>query len=129
MKPLYYTLVCHAELGLDGTWDVYEEIPPAFETMIERVAQRTGQMPRVTYCLTNEFVTDRLDDAVRFFEQGHEIGVHSHLPGSHRREHCYSGRYALALDPNGLLNQDRVAGPLREIIASLGFPAPQGSRI
>lgn len=125
MKPLYFVLVCHTELGLDGTWDVYDEIQPAFEAMIGRVAQRTGQLPRVTYCLTHEFITDRLDDAVRFFEEGHEIGVHSHLPGSHRSGHSYSGRYALALDPRGFLNQDRVAGPLRELIASLGFPAPQ----
>ncbi|MFW6217964.1 MAG: hypothetical protein ACOC4K_03110 [Verrucomicrobiota bacterium] len=93
--------------------------------MIERVAQQTGQLPKVTYCLTNEFITDRLDDAIRFYEQGHEIGVHSHLPGSHRKAHSYSGRCALALDRHGFLNQDRVAGPLREIITSLGFPAPQ----
>jgi hypothetical protein len=125
MKTLHYTLVCHTELGLDGTWGDYDTVQPAFEAMIQRVAQRTGQLPRVTYCLTNEFITDRLDDAARFHEQGHEIGVHTHLPGSHRAGHNYSGRYAYAFDPEGRLNQDRIAAPLREIIASLGFPAPE----
>ena len=125
MKTLNYTLVCHAELGLDGTWNDFKAVQPKFEAMIERVANRVGQLPKVTYCLTNEFITDRLDDAIRFFEQGHEIGVHSHLPGSHRKAHSYSGRYILALNQSGFLNQDLIAGSLREIISSLGFPAPK----
>jgi hypothetical protein len=124
MKELHFVLVCHAELGLDGTWGVYDEIQPKIEDMFARVADATGKCPKVTYCLTNEFVTDKLDEAFRLQEQGHEIGVHSHLPGGHRKWHSYAGPYALKLNQLGRLNQDLVAGPLRQMLISLGLPAP-----
>lgn len=121
---LHFVLVCHAELGLDGTWGVYDEVQPRIEELLKRVADATGKLPKITYCLTSEFITDKLDDAIRFHEQGHEIGVHSHLPGGHRKRHDYSGPYAFKLDERGLLNQDQVAGPLRQILTAAGFPAP-----
>jgi hypothetical protein len=123
-KEMHLVLVCHAELGLDGTWNVYDEVQPKIDEMLARVADKTGKMPKVTYCLTCEFITDKLEEAIRLYESGHEIGVHSHLPGAHRKRHSYSGRYALRIDDNGILNQDMVAGPLRQMLISLGFPAP-----
>jgi hypothetical protein len=124
MKQMHFVLVCHAELGLDGTWGVYSEVQPQIEAMFHRVADATGKMPKVTYCLTTEFITDNLDEAIRLHGDGNEIGVHSHLPGGHRKKHDYSGPYALKLDEQGRLNQDSVAGPLRQMLAAVGFPAP-----
>jgi hypothetical protein len=94
------------------------------ERLFLRVADATGKMPKVTYCLTSEFITDRLDEAIRLQEAGNEIGVHSHLPGGHRKRHSYSGPFAFRFDEQRRLNQDKVAGPLREILIALGFPAP-----
>jgi hypothetical protein len=96
------------------------------EAMIDRVAERTGRRPKITYCLTDEFLSERLDEAFRFVEQGHEVGIHSHLPGAQRqRNHSYRGRYAYRLDERGVLNQDAIAGAFRQIAMALGLPAPQ----
>jgi hypothetical protein len=78
----------------------------------------------MTWCLTGAFLSERLDDAFRFVEEGHEVGIHSHLPGAQRPRHRYDGHYAFRLDGDGVLNQDAVAGPLREIATALGLPAP-----
>jgi hypothetical protein len=95
------------------------------EEILASVADSTGKQPRITYCLTNEFLAERLDDAFRFVEQGHEVGIHSHLPGAHRPRHRYDGNYAYRLDAKGVLNQDAVAGSLRQIAISLGLPRPR----
>lgn len=124
MKQLHLVLVCHAELGLDGTWHDYDAVQPQIDNMLQRVADKTGKMPRITYCLTNEFIVDKLDEAIRLHQAGHEIGVHAHLPGSHRKRHCYAEPYHLRLDADGILNQDLVAGPFRQILVALGFPVP-----
>lgn len=121
----HFVLVCHAELGLDGTWTSYDRVQPAMEGIFDRVAQATGKPIRSTYCLTSEFIADRLEEAARLLEAGHEIGVHSHLPGSHRQGHRYDGPYRLKTNAAGELNQDRVAGPLRESLIARGFPPPR----
>jgi len=103
---------------------MYEKVQPRMTDVFARVAQKTGKQPKVTYCLTGEFLGERLDDAFSLLEAGHEIGVHSHLPGAHRPRHQYQGRYAYRLDELGILNQDRVAGALRQTAIALGLPAP-----
>lgn len=124
MTALHLVPVCHTELGFGGGWTMFETVQPQIESVLQRVADRTGRMPRMTYLVTNTFLTERLDDAFRFVEQGHEVGIHSHIPGAHRPRHRYSGRYAYRFDGNGVLNQDAVAGPLRQLAIALGLPAP-----
>ncbi len=122
---LHVVLVCHTELDFDGSWAVYDKIQPRIEEIVDRVGEKTGKRPKITYCLTNEFMTERLDHAFRFIQQGHEVGIHSHLPGAQRQpHHSYQGPYAYRLDQDGVLNQDRVAGALRQIAIALGLPAP-----
>ena len=140
MKTMHIVLVCHTEIDFGGSWVLFERIQPRMEQIFASVADKIGKKPKVTYCLTGEFLSDRLADAYRFLEEGHEIGIHSHLPGAqkHPREwpappgrddkevrcHCYEGPYSYKLDPREMLNQDLVAGPLRQIAASLGLPTP-----
>jgi hypothetical protein len=125
MRTLHVVLVCHTELDFDGSWTLYERVQPQMEQMLRDVAGATGEYPKITYCLTGEFLSERLDDAFRFIEEGHEVGIHSHIPGAHRPRHRYDGRYAYRLDDDAVLNQDAVAGPLRGIAAALGLPAPR----
>jgi hypothetical protein len=125
MKKLLVVLVCHTELDFDGSWNVYEKIQPEIDQILLSVADKTGKKPKITYCLTNAFLSERLDDAFRFLGEGHEVGIHSHLPGSQRPRHNYKGNYAYRFDDQGVLNQDRVAGALRHIAISLGLPAPK----
>ncbi len=122
---LHVVLVCHSELDFEGRWNLYERVQPEMERIFARVADAVGKKPRVTYCLTNAFLTERLDEAFRFIDDGHEIGIHSHLPGAQRfPNHRYDGPYAYRFDEAGFLNQDRIAGPLREVAIALGLPAP-----
>lgn len=125
MSTLHIVLVCHTELDFSGSWRLYEYIQPEIDALISRVEDASGKKPKITYCLTGAFLSERLDDAFRFLEEGHEIGIHSHLPGSHRPRHRYDGPYAYRFDEKGMLNQDAVAGPLRQIAISLGLPAPR----
>jgi hypothetical protein len=117
----HIVLVGHTELDFSGSWALYDRVQP----LIDRVADTTGKRPRVTYCGTAEFFGEKLVEAFRFVERGDEVGVHSHLPGAHRPKHRYQGRYAYRFDEHGVLNQDRVAGPLRQLAVALGLPAPQ----
>ncbi|MCC7407532.1 MAG: hypothetical protein IT442_05640 [Phycisphaeraceae bacterium] len=125
MDRLHVILVCHTELDFDGSWALYDRVQPQIERMFDRVAQTTGKRPRCTYCGTAEFLGEKLDDAFRLGEQADEVGIHSHLPGAHRPHHSYQGRYAYRFDDQGVLNQDRVAGPLRDLAIALGLPAPR----
>ena len=36
MKQLHLVLVCHAELGLDGTWQDYDAVQPQVDRMLEK---------------------------------------------------------------------------------------------
>jgi hypothetical protein len=126
VKELHIVLVCHMEMDFEGSWRLYDRVQPKIEEMISRVADAAGKRPKMTYCVTGEFLgePERLEDAFRFIEEGHEIGIHSHLLGSHRAGHSGKGRYALRLDENGVLNQDLTGGALRQIAIALGLPAP-----
>jgi hypothetical protein len=124
MAKLHVVLVCHTELHFDGSWDLYERIQAQMDALFLNVAEATRKRPKVTYCVTGDFLSERLEDAFRFLEGGHEIGIHSHLPGAHRPSHRYDGHYAYRLDDDGVLNQDSVAGPLRQMAIALGLPAP-----
>lgn len=125
MNTLHVVLVCHTELDFDGSWRLFERVQPEIEAVISRVANASGKRPKMTYCLAGAFLSERIEDAFRFLAEGHEIGIHSHLPGSHRPRHRYDGHYAYRFDERGVLNQDAVAGPLRQIAMSLGLPAPR----
>ena len=125
MKTLHVVLVCHTELDFDGSWGLYEKVQPEMERVLAAVTDSTGKRPKVTYCLTGDFLCERLAEAFRFVNEGHEVGIHSHLPGAHRPRHRYDGRYAYGFDEGGTLNQDAVAGPLREIATALGLPSPR----
>jgi len=125
MDELHVVLVCHTELDFSGSWGFYSQVQPKVEELLKKVADRAGQQPKITYCLTGDFLSEQLDEAFRFLEEGHEIGIHSHLPGAHRPRHSYSGHYRYRLDEHGVLNQDTVAGALRQIAVSLGLPAPR----
>jgi len=125
MDTLHVVLVCHTELDFDGSWQLFERVQPEIEAILSRVADASGKQPKMTYCLTGAFLSERLDDAFRFLAEGHEIGIHSHLPGAHRPRHRYDGPYAYRFDEQGVLNQDAVAGALRQIAMSLGLPAPR----
>ena len=125
MKELHVVLVCHTELDFGGSWSFYTRVQPRIEELLKKVADKSGKQPKMTYCLTGDFLSERLEDAFKFLEEGHEIGVHSHLPGAHRPRHSYSGHYAYRLNEHGILNQDTVAGALRQIAISLGLPAPR----
>lgn len=122
---MHIVLLCHTELDFSGSWALYDRIQPLAERMFDRVADATGKRPRGTYCGTSEFLGEKLDEAFRLLERGDEVGVHSHLPGAHRPKHRYGERYAYRFDEHGVLNQDRVAGPLRELAVALGLPSPQ----
>ena len=125
MRRMHIVLVCHTELDFEGSWALFERIQPQIDEMLVRVADATGRKPKMTYCLTDEFLSERLDDAFRFVEEQHEIGIHSHLPGAQRApRHSYQGHYAYQLDESGVLNQDLVAGALRQIAIALGLPSP-----
>jgi len=126
MAGLHVVLVCHTELDFDGSWALYDRLQPRMEESLDRVAQATGRRPKVTHCLTGDFLFERLEEAFRLLEAGHEIGIHSHLPGAQRRpQHSYAGHYAYRLDRQGILHQDRMAGALREVAIAAGLPAPQ----
>jgi hypothetical protein len=121
---LHVVLVCHAELDFEGSWELYERVQPQMEEVFARVSEATGKKPKVTYCLTADFLSERLEDAFRFLQEGHEVGIHSHLPGAHRPSHRYQDSYAYRLDDRGILNQDSIAGSLRQIAIALGLPPP-----
>jgi len=123
-NTLHLVLVCHTEMGLDSTWKDYDTIQPQIDGMVKRVLEKAGKAPKITFCVTNEFLTDKLDECFRLIELGHEIGIHSHLPGSQRNLHSYKGHYTLKFDENGYLNQDKIAGALRRIAIELGIPKP-----
>jgi len=125
MKRMHLVLVCHTELDFEGSWKLYDRIQPQIEGMLDGVADATGRKPKITYCLTGEFLSERLDEAFRFVDEGHEVGVHSHLPGAHRPSHRYQGHYAYRLDEESVLNQDAIAGPLRQVAIALGLPPPK----
>ena len=75
MKTVHIALVCHTELDFDGSWRLYERIQPQMEKVLSSVADSTGKQPKITYCLTDAFLSERLDEAFRFCEQGHEIST------------------------------------------------------
>ncbi|MFX1573735.1 MAG: hypothetical protein ACFFB0_13375 [Promethearchaeota archaeon] len=122
---LHIVLVCHTELDFDGSWQLFEKIQPKIEDVFDQIFKETGKNPKVTYCITEEFLSEHLEDIFRFIEEGHEIGIHSHLPGSQRKNgHTYKGRYAYCIDENGVLNQDRIAGAIRQMAIALDIPPP-----
>ncbi|HIJ64645.1 MAG TPA: hypothetical protein HPP77_01735, partial [Candidatus Hydrogenedentes bacterium] len=102
---MHIVLVCHTELDFEGTWSLYETIQPRIEELFKRVSDISGKAIRTTFCVTLDFLLERLDEAFRLIEQGHEIGIHSHLPGAHRPRHRYDGPYAFRIDENGVVNQ------------------------
>lgn len=120
---LHVVLVCHTELDFEGSWKLYDRIQPSMEAVFNRVADATGKRPRCTYCGTMDFFSEKLEDALRFKRQGDEVGVHSHLPGAHRPAHSYQGHYAYRYTGDGATNQDRVAGPIKQIADVLGMDA------
>lgn len=125
METLHVVLVCDRELDSEGSWALCEKIQPEMEKPLSSVADGTGKRPRTTYCLTGELMSERLDDAFESIEGGHEVGIPSHLPGAHRPRPRYDGRYAYRFDERDTINQDAVAGSLREVEIALGLPSPQ----
>jgi len=94
------------------------------DAMIERVADATGKKLKMTYCVTGEFIEDKIECVWPWIECGHEVGVHSHILGSHRHGHSYKSPYDYREDENGVLNQDRFARSFRDMLIAHGVPNP-----
>jgi hypothetical protein len=106
MAKVHVVLVCHTESGGDGRWAFYDEVQPNIDSMVVRVADATGKKPKMTYCVTGDVLADELDDLFRFVDEGHWVGIHSHLLGSDRPEYMSGrGRYPYIVDEDGVLNQ------------------------
>ena len=60
MRTLHIVLVCHTELDFDGSWALYEKAQPGMEEVLREVADATGEMPKMTYCLTSDFLSELL---------------------------------------------------------------------
>ena len=119
MKQL--VMVCHTETWCKtGGWEGFEEVMAGYRRAW-RVAERRGKRPRVTLCLTTEAVEDHRDVFAALRDEGHEIGVHSHLPGAQRGGHSYSGGFAYRIDEAGRLNQDLAAAGIRQRIVEAGL--------
>jgi hypothetical protein len=121
---LHLVLVCHTEADFQGGWKTFEKFQPKIDGMIQRVADATGKVPKITYCLTGEFIEDKIECVWPWIDQGHEIGVHSHVLGSHRHNHSYKPPYDYREDVNGVLNQNRFAQPFRSMLIAHGVPDP-----
>jgi hypothetical protein len=120
----YLVMVCHTEpWWRNGSWQFFDEIFDGFQRAWD-MATKGSKRPRVTFCMTLEAVADKDKFFTKLQADGHEIGVHSHLPESQRHQHSYSGDFAYKVDRNGVLNQDLAAKVTRSRIteADLGTP-------
>jgi len=75
MKVLHVVLVCHTEVDFDGGWGLFEKIQPRMEQVFASVADKTGKMPKVTYCVTGEFLAERLAEMKERLGRDGEIDV------------------------------------------------------
>jgi len=120
----YLVTVCHTEAWFGPPWQFFDDIFDGFQRAWD-VAARRHKRPRVTFCMTSEAVEDKGEFFAGLQAERHEIGVHSHLPGSQRRGHSYSGDFAYELDDNGVLNQDLTAEIIRSKIVDAGLGTPK----
>ena len=83
---LHIVLVCHMEADFEGGWEIFEKYQPMIEKMIQRVADATGKQLKMTYCVTGEFIEDKIECVWSWIDQGHEIWCpFSHLGQSQAR--------------------------------------------
>ena len=121
----YLVMVCHTETWWKtGGWQRFDEVLDGFRAAWD-AADCGDKRPLVTFCLTSETVEDKAEVLAALRAEGHEIGVHSHLPGSQRQPHTYVGQYAYALDERGVLNQDAAAAGIRDRIIDAGLGTPE----
>ena len=80
---MHICLVCHTEPDVwDGGFRSIDTILPQFLDMIEEVRDTVGGKPRVAWCLTSQVIKNRPEPFRNMPALGHEIGVHSHFPGT-----------------------------------------------
>jgi hypothetical protein len=82
---MHVCLVCHTEPDVwDGKFKSIDVILPRFVDILGEITDSHGTTPRVAWCLTSQVAKKRAAPFLRLLENGHEIGVHSHYPGTRR---------------------------------------------
>ena len=110
-RRLHIVLICHTEADFQGGWSIFEKYQPMIEEMIDHVTDATRKKLKMTYCVTGEFIEDMIEQVWPWIDQGHEIGVHSHILGSHRHGHSCEPPSDYREDENDILNQDYLPVP------------------
>jgi len=123
-RRLHIVLVCHTEADFPGGWTVFDKYQPMIEEKIQHVTDAIRKTLKMTYCVTGEFIEDKIECVWPWIDKGHEIGVHSHILGGHRHAHSYKAPYNYREDVKGILNQDRFARPFRDMLVAHGVPDP-----
>ena len=114
-------MVSHTETWWgDGTWPHFDEVCEGLRRAWDQ-GTLGSKRPVVTFCATAEAVEDKETVLHLLQANGHEIGVHSHLPGSHRGGHSYRGSFAYRIDDDGHLNQDLAAARIRARVEQAGL--------
>jgi hypothetical protein len=116
-------MVSHTETWCgDGTWPHFDQVLDGLRRAWDG-GTLGAERPVATFCAPAEAVEDKETVLRQLRADGHEIGVHSHLPGSHRGGHSYQGEFAYRLDDEGRLNQDLAAARLRARVEQAGLGA------
>jgi len=116
-------MVSHTETWwADGTWPHFDEVLDGLHRAWDQ-GTLSAKRPVVTFCVTAEALEDKETVLHQLQADGHEIGVHSHLPGSHRGAHGYQGEFAYRIDDGGRLNQDLAAARIRARVEQAGLGA------
>ena len=120
-SQMHICLVCHTEPDVwDGGFKSIDIVLPVFLDRIKKVRDYKGRNPIINWCLTSQVAKHRPEPFLELLDHGHEIGIHSHYPGSDGR-----------LEHQQRTNQKNM-GKFREWLPGLcktimdaGFPPPR----
>jgi hypothetical protein len=78
---MHVCLVCHAEPDIwDGGFYSADHFVRPFLDRLGGVRDHAGRSPSVAWCLTAQMIRHRAAVFRELFDEGHEVGVHSHYP-------------------------------------------------
>ena len=118
---MFVCLVCHTEPDIwDGGFTSIDSVLHPFLEMLESVRDDHGHSPRVAWCLTAQVMRHRAEGFRSLACAGHEIGIHSHFPGTNG-----------VLEHQQAINRDHLSAfdcwfpDLCALAAQMGLPYPR----
>ena len=80
---MHVCLVCHTEPDVwNGGFKSIDVVLPVFLDKMGMVRDHRGNCPKITWCLTSQVAKHRPDPFMELLDKGHEVGIHSHYPGT-----------------------------------------------